>query len=383
MKYYRISAKLCSPLMIQQNRQAYAPNTLPYLPGSTLRGALAAKYLREGNLPEDKVFRKLFLDQPVSFPDLLPAPDSDTVSSVLPVTAVSCKRKPGFRAADMHGVADMLALTAFSRISGKAAETEEWECPECKEDMKPFSGFWKADKEAPVRFVPTVSSQRHTGISRLTGAVAESVFFMTQTISDFYKDAETKEYKPQHLNACIYLGEEELEYLSPLLEGPVFAGADRTRGFGELDLGIHECSAPVPDIENWNQAFQKKLGKYGQVPEGIYFSITLQSHAVLTDIFLRPVSDIPELEISDIEKVMKVVKPETIRGWQSAWGLAKPDDMAVSMGSVYLYRYTGENMDKLKQTLSELLKKGIGLRKEEGFGKISVCDFLHIREGIL
>ncbi len=388
MKYYRITAKLLSPLMIQQNRQAYAPDALPYLPGGTLRGALAAKYLRDGS-PGDEAFRLLFLDQPVFFPDLLPAPDSKTLPGVLPMSAVSCKRCPGFVSQgkkEQHGFADMLALTAAGRLTGTAADQKHWECPQCREDMKPFSGFWNGNMEAPARFVPTLTSQRHTGISRTTGTVASSIFYMTQTIAEYYKNPDTGEYLPQYLSGGAWLNEEQIKCLTPLLAESVFAGADRTRGLGELEISVKDYPAPAPDMEKWDKEFRKKirnLNKGQEIAEGIYFSVTLQSHAILTDPFLRPVSDIPELNIPDVEPVMKMVKSETVRGWQTAWGLAKPDDMAVSMGSVYLFRCKGKDRENLKNILSELLANGIGLRREEGYGRISVCDFLHIREGIL
>ncbi len=80
---------------------------------------------------------------------------------------------------------------------------------------------------------------------------------------------------------------------------------------------------------------------------------------------------------------MKVTQPRTVRGWNAAWGCAKPDDLAVAMGSVYLYKYTGEDAAKLKNFLQELQLRGVGLRREEGFGKIAICEPLHLNKEVI
>ncbi|MDM8538279.1 hypothetical protein QUF70_16110, partial [Desulfobacterales bacterium HSG17] len=346
-KYYRITAKLLSPLIIQQKRQSAAPQTLAYLPGSTLRGAVAASYLRTGKKPEDKVFRNLFLEQPVHFPNLLPGPFGDTFSQILPTTVISCKREPGF---NKHGVFDTLAVTTASRIENNPPDKALWKCSHhycgkiCGEDMKPFSGFWNGNPVSPDKFEPNVISHRSTGIDRTTGTIAASMFFMTQAIAEFYKSSEQYEanYYPQYLSGGMYLNEEQLNLLKPLVEDSIFAGADRTRGFGELAVSLQEVNENehpqerIHNIENWSNSFKKKLkiltGK-DQAP-GIYFSIKLESHAILTDRFLRPVSEIEELIADNIVPVVKIANAENIRGWQSSWGLARPDETGISMGSV-------------------------------------------------
>jgi len=78
-----------------------------------------------------------------------------------------------------------------------------------------------------------------------------------------------------------------------------------------------------------------------------------------------------------------MVTSHTIRGWQASWGLPKPDDVAIKMGSVFLYRYTGDAFDELKDFLNELSYIGVGLRREEGFGRVTFCDSLHIVKEVI
>ena len=386
MKYYHITAELKAPLMIQQNRQAYASSTLDYIPGSSLRGAIAAAYLRSGGDAEADDFQNMFIRNPVFFPDLLPMAGSEGVSRVLPVTAVSCKRKSGFRRTDgkKHGVRDVLAVTAASRLHREPADKTYWVCPNCEEDMKPFSGYWNGDVTAPRKADPALISHRHTGIDRATGTVAPSIFYMTQALADFHKPSDGKEFQAQCLSGGVFLDEDQFKTLQQILEIPIFVGADRTRGLGEISIKPVETDPPEFDVQTWHAAFTKKLSLWTDaVPPGTFFSITLESHTILADQFLRPASEIEALENPDIEPVMKIIKPVTIRGWHSAWGLAKPDEQGISAGSVYLFRYTGDDSKALTERLNLLSAGGIGFRREEGFGRVCICDQLHVAEDIL
>ncbi|MDM8525792.1 hypothetical protein QUF80_20665 [Desulfococcaceae bacterium HSG8] len=385
MKYYSVTAELLSPLMIQENRQSNTRENIPYLPGSTLRGALAAKFFLIRGGPGDKDFRSLFLDAPACFPNLLPADEHGKIlSRVLPMTSISCKRNPGFKGEDKHGVKDILTVSAASRITQISADENFWKCPECGEDMKPFPGFWSGDPGAPSKFKQTPLCHRHTGIDRTTGTIALKIFFTNQVMADFYKDEESDKDHPQYLSGGMFMNEEQLEILEPLIEDSVFAGADRTSGLGEIRVSVYESSYPELRLEEWNEMFKTKLktGMETSMPQdalsGLYFSIKLESHAILADKFLCPSSEIEEFSSPDFKPILKMTKAQTIRGWQSAWNLPKPDDLGLAMGSVFLFQYNVEDAEKLGTLLNELVVSGIGLRREEGFGRISVCDDLHI-----
>jgi len=384
MKYYRFTAKLLAPFMVQRNRQSNAPQGLPYLPGSALRGALAAKYLREGGSPDAGDFKSLFIDNLICFPDLFPADDPQVISRVLPSTGFSCKRFPGFRFQGGHGVSDTLIFTTAARIRKKPVGAESWICPVCGNDKKTFSGFWNGDGAASRKYEPTITFERHTGIDRVTGTVAQSIFFTTQAISNYRKDPSSGKYEVQHLTGGIFAEENQIKALEPLISGPLFVGADRSRGMGELALSIAQYSSPSFDIPGWNRAFGKKFrdAAGANLPTGLYFTVNLESHAILTDRFLRPSASI-DLSFPDIHEVLKVAKSQTVRGWQATYGLPKPDDVVLSMGSVFLFRYDGTDEAALKSYLNQLAVAGLGLRREEGFGRISICDPFHTMEEIL
>lgn len=383
MNYYRLTATLLSPLVIQQTRQNNAPGALPYLPGSSLRGAVAAKYLREGGSPEDDEFRKLFIENPVLFPNLLPTDhDGKIISQVLPLTSVSCKHYPGFTDENGHGVRDTLAKKMLER--NDPDNYREQACIKCDNDLKRLSGFWNGNIAAPRMFQPTMFFQRHTGIDRTTGTVAPGIFFITQAIADFQKIL-AGDYKRQILSGGMFINDRQIAVLEPLFKTSLFAGQDRTRGMGELQVTVEPFNMEPPDIDTWDLKF-KDIMKHNaggrldpDLLSGLYFSLKLESHAILVDEFLRPTTEV-EITLPCVEPVLKVTGSQLIRGWNDAWGLAKPDDMGIIMGSVYLFRYTGNNQKDLRQYLNNLAVDGIGLRRAEGFGSVLICDPLHTQE---
>lgn len=378
MNPYLLSARLLAPLMVQKSRQTYTPQTVEYLPGSSLRGALAGMYLRAVGGANDVPFTVLFGANAPAFPDLLPTPQADMLSECLPLTAISCKRFPGFKSENGHGVRDSLTMLAFSRTNN-AANLKFWRCPKCDNDSKPFTGVWNNQPDSAAMVRATLVLQRHTGIDRATGTVADGVFYAPQIMRESRIPGE-----PQYLAGRTFLNQEQHEAFSALIrERTVFAGADRARGLGELELTLTPMQIPEVDVAQWSDAWKRlHVQTVGQGPApGVYYSLKLASPSVLADRFLRPTADL-SLDFPHVELVGKSVKQTLVRGWQSAWGLPKPDDPALERGGVYLYRYGGDDVQGLNAFLAKLITTGVGLRCQEGLGEIRVCEALHVREDI-
>ncbi|HPQ40871.1 MAG TPA: RAMP superfamily CRISPR-associated protein [bacterium] len=380
MRKYKLKAKLLSPLIVQKNRQSNVSGGLNYLPGSTFRGAVAGQFLRIAGEPGDDKFRRLFIDDPVMFPDLLPSDGVSGVSVPLPMTAYSCKRKPGFLSGEKkHGVVDELAAMCGAKIKG-ISQKEQFTCRKCKEDLKPFNGFWNNNVSKPRLFTPSQSYSYHTGIDRTTGTLAESVFFMVEGIDPEYLDNDGK-LDSQFLTGDVWLNDAQFEILNSLLSDPVFAGSDKTRGHGELEVEIAPVEHESFDVEKWNDAFREKVNRETGVklPEEVFFSIDLISAAILVDRFLRPTYEL-NLDLEGVHCESRFLKGTTVRGWQSAWGLPKNEDRALMPGSVFLYRYTGSDRETLYRYLENVSINGVGLRRAEGFGRVNICNLLHTQE---
>ena len=98
MNRYRVTALLEAPLVLKQDRQSERSETAVSVPGTALRGALAASYLQHKGKPDD-TFQRLFLDDTqCRFGPLDPAPE------IYPLSMSACKRQP-----DAHPKVDQLA----------------------------------------------------------------------------------------------------------------------------------------------------------------------------------------------------------------------------------------------------------------------------------
>jgi hypothetical protein len=389
MKYYKLSAQLLSPIMIQENRQSNTPKSLSYITGSTLRGALAMKYLRLGGRPEDDTFITLFSSDSIKFPNLYPSDEQETtVSSVLPFTAVSCKSNSGFQHTiddsnqKNHGVNDCLVEKLVNR---QKKNIRVLSCKKCDQSLRAFTGFWSNSINNPRKIETVLLFARHTGIDRSTGTVAPNIFFTNQVIADMQKLHINKGsgYFTQYFNGCTYLSENQLTLLQDLTSDSLFIGRNRSRGMGEIELAVEETEDTTFDIPQWNASFREKYKKTteSELSEDIYFSVGLKSHTIILDKFLRPVHSL-NLDYPGITLVLKVIKTQIIKGWNNAWKMAKADDIATSIGSVFLFKYDGSDIAGLTEYLTKLKKDGIGLRTEEGFGQILVCNPFHTQEDL-
>lgn len=381
MNRIRIVARALSPLVINEERQSSNSISLGYIPGSTLRGSLAGAYLRAGGKADDQSFQSLFLKDAPSIPNLIPATGPHDEPRPFPFTTLSCKRNPGFLDKEKHGVVDLLAITAASRVSGEPADPSLWNCghPGCTQELKPLAGFWNGDGRAPKRCQASLSYNRFTGIDRTSRTVAQSIFYTSRSIDDL-RHEESGENTPQFFIGITSMGDEAYSALQQIAKNPIFVGADKTRGYGEIELKFEDTDQLPNDYEKWDREFRSLCPV--DLPEGLLFAITFASHGIFVDPFLRPTHKI-DLGLKGVEEVMKVARKTKIRGWNAAWGMPKADDTGVMMGSVYLFRYMGQDKALLAEHLERLRKEGVGLRREEGFGMVAVDDQLHISKEAL
>ncbi len=63
--------------------------------------------------------------------------------------------------------------------------------------------------------------------------------------------------------------------------------------------------------------------------------------------------------------------------WNNLWRLPKADDLALSMGSVFVLGTNRAANDNLYQTLFRLQLNGLGERRTEGFGQLLIANPFH------
>ncbi len=405
MKFVPITAEMLAPVVIKRDRQSDRSESARYVPGTALRGALASIYLQHHGQTDNR-FERLFLDESkCCFGPLDPGPNG------FPLTAASCKREDA-----RHALVDLLWFRAAQHHSGervlsREAETAWSRCSACKSDLKPQAGFWsECNGEFHRMKIDRRQVDAHVGIDRVTGTAADSIFYTLDALAP-------SNDKPD-LYGWLRVDQDELDALQELLQSEdcrISVGHARTRGYGDIQL---KMAAPVQSVapqeheKRWEQWSLDLNGFLSAQPlalssipdDAFYFALTFPTGAVLVDRFLRytldPADMVPmlppmptvagPLQLNEgqplklgsggtIRWIAGVTRHELLRGWNAAHGLPRQDEWSVARGSAYLYRFEGSLAERaaVVAQLVTLTKDGIGLRRNEGFGMVSVCDDFH------
>ena len=406
MKHVPVHAELLAPVVIRRDRQSERSESMRFVAGTLVRGSLASIYLQQHGQPDD-TFRRLFLDEAACrFGPLDPGP------RVFPLTAASCKRE-GLR----HALADQLWLrVAQHHMGGRVSEDADaaWRrCAQCAADLKAQEGFWRGDC---TRLRETKSDRHHmaahVGIDRCTGTAAESILYTLEALAPSGNEAD--------LHGWIRADDDALDALEQLLQeedSRISIGRARTRGYGDMRLRL---SDPVPAedwpsaADRWNRWSRDLSDLLGSppfcvphlAPDDFYFALSFPNGAVIVDRFLRytldpadmigwlppmptvahafPMQNRPVRQLESggaVRWVAAVTRHERLRGWNAAHGLPRQDEWAIARGATYVYRFEGApgERDALNERLATLDDGGVGLRRNEGFGVVSVCDEFHRR----
>jgi CRISPR-associated protein Csx10 len=156
-------------------------------------------------------------------------------------------------------------------------------------------------------------------------------------------------------------------------------GKARTRGLGELSIASRG-EWTVPKGFEFNERW-KNFNKNDSAE--CFFAITLDSHLALKDKLGRPVLDNLNAthfgfgEKEQVKPRARFLAPAVVAGCNAAQGLPKPDTHAISRGSVLAFSAPKDSAAALRAHLQQLETEGLGERRAEGFGKLTVCHPFH------
>lgn len=393
---YHWSIQAKTPFHIASSRAfAASTQTLAYIPGTAVRGAVAAAFLARQSA-DTPVFHRL--TEKTCYGHAYPTLTSGTGSSPLPLSSVTCRRAPGFRADGGHGVDDLLlAAEAFALAhAGEQSERMTTDggaliaCARCADDRQrqpgdaivPWHGWYGWDAAVPRH----VCVQFGTQIEGRTGGAGEQQEGLTarQTVQS-----------GQHFACSVTFPDEETAALvGELLArqgNRLWVGAGRSRGLGEVLVDAQVVPGEAAAAESRQEGLADRLARLcsqaGARPpaEQTYISLTLQAAALVPDAFGRwqrtcnadLLSNWTGLPANALEVRQSFQDVTWLGGWNAALGLPKPDALSLAAGSCWLFRVVGEARDEVMLALQRLEDQGIGERRQEGFGVVRVCDPLH------
>jgi CRISPR-associated protein Csx10 len=242
------------------------------------------------------------------------------------------------------------------------------------------------------------------GIDRITSTAAEAILFTLPALEPEPAEAD----RAPTLYGWLQADDDVVRLLKQLLQQEdsiLRIGHARTRGYGRVHVTIgEEIPAVTSDYEHWSRAMLNNIADAKLDPDRyLLFSLTLPTGAILVDPLLRYTLDpagmvawLPPLPPPDALEtvcdrpgkqfpaggqlwcVTAVAQHERLRGWNAAHGLPRQDEWMVARGSVYVYLYdsqgNGAARTELIHKLRELEAEGLGIRRNEGYGQVIVCD---------
>lgn len=322
-----------------------------YLPGSLLRGALIHTYLANQQQRQlDAAGQRLFLGGTNRFLNGYPSLDNQRT---LP-TPLSWYIEKGGNADAIHD----LASASFSLAPDVVYKRME----------RPF--YSPADGENPQLIYATTPSRElyvHNERDKVAGRPTQ-------------RSGEIFRYSPlqsaQTFRAMILCDrEEDADQLTSCLEGEKQLGRSHTVDYG---------AATFEDISREPAHSVVEAGTADTHIKG-RIVVTLLSDVLLTNAWGQVLPD-PELVAEALTppgqkkpaKLLQAYQTTLARGgFNSLWGLALDQEVAISKGSVFELEIPEQNdtdtQSAWQQHMATCLQQGIGLRRAEGFGRLGIA----------
>lgn len=295
--------------------------TMEHIPGSVVRGALAAAWLARNGISRPgtrarEEFLSLF-EGGVRFGALL-RPGTEFMS----LAVAGHKYEPE----------TSCPIVDYDRALGDQPPAY---CPECDSPLDQLRGLTGKRNARHRRTSVAISS---------AGTAVEGALFTRETLA-----------ADQEFRGTVTATDDTLLKILENL-GPVRVGGRRTtHGLASVTI-THDQSPPLP---------QRR-------PDGTVV-IRLRSPGIFTDNYGRPSRDPSEAELAEAlgaraQVVRRWTRWEQAGGWHVASGLPKPQELTVAAGSTYLISPERALDDSALRRLSV---RGLGLRRHEGFGDLA------------
>jgi len=394
----RLTVRLETPVAVSRRRATGNDlETLDFIPGTSVRGAMAGAYLSQGS-PDDPAFTTLFLDNKVRFGDLRPGGYSRW-----PLSARWCRkdeRHPQFDLLCLYGaLASSLhqhnpaitedqapARSALRELDSIGVPSDHlFECQECGDKTAyPGDGFCVLNKEEDCYEdrKPNMRRVAHVQIDPELLRSRNGAFHSASVIT-----------RNQTLIGRVWACSEAVPALKALVgkQMNLWVGRGRSRGQGRMTAWLDEEEADPGQIDHRILSLNETASQLSAaLANHVVFSCTLNSAAILLDEWLlskdAPTAADIDPELKEYELLTCFTRGVDIAGWNAGprAQLPKPEVRAVAAGSCFLFGkpHPGDRAQeyhRLAAILAKAENECLGERGEEGFGEAVYCSPFHLR----
>lgn len=358
MKAIPYQITLLEPLLA--TRIAGDPNSAvsyPYVPGSMVRGAIVAAFMRDKGLrsldADDNQTRRLFFDGHVRYLNAYPA------------DAERRRALPTPRSL-FHVKGEKSPLYDFAQEVVCEVNGEKAQFVAAARDSQPFCWI---DGDTIYFVSPQRRVNVHTFRDRVKGRATED------SGAVFQYDALEEGHV---FHGWVLLDHDaDADSLSVLLKQVQRLGGSSNSGYGRVSV---EVGDPV-DVSSspWREVPESPEA----ITVGETFIVTLLSDVLVRDPEtgsytwnIKPALQkalgsvaIEYVGSSDVEEQRSVWRMEEVGGFNRAWGLPLPQAQAIAAGSVFVFR---AQQPITKEAIAAVEWQGIGERRAEGFGRLAV-----------
>jgi CRISPR-associated Csx10 family RAMP protein len=343
--------------------------TRSFIPGATVRGAIAWALLRDGVDAAAPDFQRLFVEQPASFGDALPGLNP----TIHPATA---RQRRGGRKEIQDNLVTELAR---ERINAKLAASGLY--------LRADDGDARFDP-APNRPVQELVRRTRTRVSidRTTGTAADGRLFSIEQIEPWLADGTPVVFTSwvEGLDAS---GAALLQRAAGL---PILIGAGRNHGMGKTQMAVRFEGEEMGDVETWLTELTDLMDQEAALlaaRAGLPWSsqekgngllvLVAQSDFVPTQPSHHPLA---EPELADVgqlpaEPVRCFLSLGTAGGYdQRDKGNLKDLVPALGAGSVFVYEIATPGVPDWLHPLLTRLRQGVGSRVESGCGRFTLFE---------
>ncbi len=358
---FRLIVRLDEPLLIANRAPAGNQfDTRDAIPGSVILGALAERAAVHNDLTNAEVYSQfvsLFLRGNAIFPTLYPAHEisGDIYPSIpAPLGLLTCSVVPFHEKSEGHGIYPAVSV-----------EDTEHKCPQCGQRLEPLKEYILLKDTWPFTLATGRSSELHIQIDEQSGRVKEGQLYG-------YTVLNAGQYFVGELicaDETVWFLLKKMADIAEETDLHWRLGKARGRGYGKVTAWLERNDdEPSPWV-------QLPLSERVKNPKEM-LSLTLLTDTIIMNSWgqqtegfdkswLEEVLGLGELQIEDAYARMRIVD-----SFKAKLGLPRWRDTALMAGSVVWFKVQNPPDDWLRR-MARLELEGIGLRRNEGFGRIA------------
>lgn len=166
------------------------------------------------------------------------------------------------------------------------------------------------------------------------------------------------------------LEDEDIEKVKKIINnGEFYIGGSKGSGYGNVEISIKGEYESNPEVIYEDNDFENHFIIY-TLSDGIFLDESGVLKGYIDEEYLKEKLNLSQVKLEDY-----VTDTVIVGGYNNKWNCRLPQYEANKAGSLYKYSFSGEIKE---EDLINLMNEGVGIRTEEGFGRIMVLSEIPI-----